>query len=375
MFKRLSLFTLIVFAALIFSKSSYAIETLAKQAILIDTTTDTVLYEKNADELMHPSSMSKLMTAYMLFDKLKDGSVKLDSKFMVSENAWRKQGSKTFVTLGSEVAVEDLLRGIIIQSGNDACIVVAEGIAGSEEEFAKRMNAKAKEIGLKNSNFMNATGWPDENHKVTARDLATLAKRIIDDFPEYYHYYSELEFTFHGITQQNRNLLLRRSIGVDGLKTGHTEIAGYGITVSAKQGDRRLVLVVNGLSSEKERAEEAEKLIRYGFREYESRTIFKAGDIVTEAPVWMGQAETVKLTVDKDMTITLPISERGKIKFVAKFNSPIKAPIATGDVVGEINITLPEGGVITKPLKAAESVEKLSFFARIIANIKHRLLG
>jgi D-alanyl-D-alanine carboxypeptidase (penicillin-binding protein 5/6) len=262
--QHLSVIKLLLLLVILLPSVAKAFETKAKQAILVDLTTHTVLLDKNADERMPPSSMSKLMTTYMIFDGLRNGSLELSDKLRVSEKAWRKGGSKMFVELGKQIALEDLLRGIIIQSGNDACIVVAEHLAGSEEAFANMMNEKAKEIGLVGSNFVNATGWPDPEHYMTARDLYVLALHIMAEFPQYYPFYSEKSFTYHNIKQPNRNVLLHRNLGVDGMKTGHTQAAGYGIVVSAKNDEgRRLLLVINGMESERERADEAARLIPY----------------------------------------------------------------------------------------------------------------
>ena len=258
----------ILAAFLINASSSFALETLGKQVILLDMTTGTVLFEKNADELMTPSSMSKIMTVYKLFERLKDGGLSLTDTFSVSEKAWRKQGSKMFVAVKSRVKIEDLIRGMIVQSGNDATIVVAEGLAGSEGAFADELNETAKQLGMKNSNFINASGWPDPGHETTARDLAILAVATIKNFPEFYHYYSEKTSTYHGIKQGNRNPTIYRNIGADGLKTGHTEAGGYGLTVSALRKDRRLVLVINGLPTKKARSTEPERLLDWGFREF-----------------------------------------------------------------------------------------------------------
>ena len=267
------LFILIIFVSNISPLS--ALETPSKQAILIDMTTDTVLFSKNADELMTPSSMSKIMTIYKLFGRLKDGGLSLTDTFSVSEKAWRKKGSKMFVSLKSRVKIEDLIRGIIVQSGNDATIVVAEGLSGTERTFAEELNSSAKKLGMTNSNFTNASGWPDPGHETTARDLAILAAATIRDFPEYYHYYAETTFTYNGIKQGNRNPAIYQNIGADGLKTGHTEAGGYGLTASAIRKDRRLILVINGLASKKIRAIETERLFDWGFREFSNYSLFK----------------------------------------------------------------------------------------------------
>ncbi len=351
---------------------SFAIETAAKQAYLIDANTHSVLLNKSGDEAMHPSSMSKLMTIYILFSRLAEGRVKLDSKFTVSEKAWRTQGSKTFVGIGSEMAVEDLIHGIIIQSGNDACIVVAEGISGSEEAFVQEMNRVAKTIGLEHSNFDNATGLPDDNHLMTAHDLATLAEHLIKDFPQYYHYFSQREYTYNNITQQNRNRLLGSTIGVDGLKTGHTDAGGFGITLSAQQGadnanPRRLILVINGMESDNQRMEEGYKLLRWGFREFENRTLLRKGQKIADADIWFGKMPNVALEADQDLTITLPSNTKSGIRFVLKYTGPLQAPVAKGAHVADLVITMPEASEQVIPLMASESVEKLSGFGYMSA--------
>lgn len=361
-------------SVMLFATQAFAMETEALQAIVIDYDTDVVMLEKNADQPMHPSSMSKLMTLYMVFGQLKEGRLKLEDTLPVSEKAWRMGGSKMFVHVGDAIKVEDLIRGIIVQSGNDACVVIAEGLGGSEEAFAAKMTEKAKEIGLKNSHFTNATGWTDDNHLTTARDLAILAKHLIQDFPEYYHYFSEKSFTYQNITQPNRNLLLDRSLGVDGLKTGHTELAGYGITISAKQGDRRVIVVINGMPTEKSRPEEAEKLIRFAFREFENVSLYKPGDRVTEADTWLGKKRTVPLTVDDTIVMTLPQGSKKQISITAKMNEPVEAPIAKGTKLGELIVRTPQGEV-RHALKAAEDVERLSYWPRVIQNLKLRLFG
>jgi D-alanyl-D-alanine carboxypeptidase (penicillin-binding protein 5/6) len=338
----------------------------ASNMLLIDATTGAVLAEKNSTTRMFPSSMSKLMTEYLLFEELKRGSLKLTDTFPVSENAWRIQGSKMFVPLGGQVSVEELIRGITIQSGNDACVVVAEGLAGSEAAFAQRLNAKAKEIGMKDSNFMNSSGWPDENHYTTAADLVTLTRRMIADFPEYYHYFSEKEYTYNNIRQYNRNLLLGRG-GVDGLKTGHTEIAGYGIVLSAKEAgtDRRLILVVNGLSSMKEREQEGEFLLNWGFRNFENVALATPGQVITIAPVFLGKSENIGLTIEAPLVVTLPKVNPAEVKVKARFNAPFTAPVTAGQPAGELIVTLPNGSEQIVPLVAASAVARKNALARI----------
>lgn len=355
------------------SLPAYAIDTAAQYAYMVDLQTGSVLLNKKGDEQMHPSSMSKLMTVYVLFSRLKEGRVRLDSNFTISEKAWRMQGSKTFVKVGGEITVEDLIHGIIIQSGNDACIVVAEGISGSEEAFVSEMNRVAKEIGLTASNFTNATGWPDDNHLMSPHDLATLSQRLITDFPEYYHYFSLREYTYNHIKQHNRNRLLDSSLGVDGLKTGHTEAGGYGIALSAKQNDRRLVLVINGLESDNARVEEGEKLLRWGFREFENKTLAKKGEKIGEADVWFGKAPSVGLMADSDVAVTLPMNAKKDIRFTLKYTGPLEAPVAKGAHVADLVISLPEREPQTVALYAMDDVEKLSGFAKIPAMLRYFL--
>lgn len=351
------------------------IETSAREAILLDATTGTVLFEKDADVSMPPASMSKIMTAYMVFTRLKEGRLKLDDTLPVSERAWKMGGSKMFVEVGSEIRVEDLLQGVIVQSGNDACIVLAEGLAGSEEAFAEAMTQKAHEIGLTNSSFANATGWPDPGQRMTARDLSTLALHTIREFPEYYHFYSEKEFEWSDIRQGNRNPLLYKTVGADGLKTGHTEEAGYGLTASAVQDDRRLVLVVTGLDSVRARSEESERLLRWGFREFNNYALFKANDTVDEAPVWLGEQTTVPLVAKDDLVLTLSRNARKGMKVSVNYVSPIPAPIEEGQEVAELVVTPSEGDPVSYPLYAGASVGQKGPFGRIVAAVEFLIFG
>ncbi len=346
-------------------------ETAAKQAFMIDMQTGAVLLSKEADVQMHPSSMSKLMTVYILFSRLKEGRLKLDDTFTVSEKAWRMQGSKTFVPLGGKITVEQLLHGIITQSGNDACIVAAEGVSGSEEAFAQEMNRTAEKLGLKHSHFVNATGWPDPQHQMTSRDLAILAQRLIADFPEYYEFFQLREFTYNNIRQANRNRLLGNDIGVDGLKTGHTEDGGYGITLSAKHDNRRLILVLNGMNSEKQREEEGDRLLRYGFREFENKTLLQKGEKVAEAGVWFGEQATVPLIAGDDVTLTLPVSGAPGLKMVVKYTGPLPAPVTQGAHVADLVIKMPKGSERVVPLLAGEGVPKLDGLKRMLATLKY----
>lgn len=349
---------------------AYTVDTAAKQAIIVDATTGQVLFEKNADARMPTSSMSKTMTIYMVFEALKDGRLKLDSELPVSEKAWRMQGSKMFVEVGKTVKVEDLIRGVIVQSGNDATIVLAEGLAGTEESFASAMTAKARELGMDDSSFMNASGWPDPNHYSTARDLSTLALHLVKDFPDYYKYYAETEFTWHGIKQPNRNPLLYRNIGADGIKTGHTEAAGYGLIGSGARDGRRVVMVLNGMESDKQRAEESARLLDWALRDFENVSFFKPGETVEEAVVVMGKANTVPLITDKELFVTIPKYNKDKIEVQAVYKGPLEAPIAKGQEVGKLVVRLPEREPMELPLKAGADVEKLGFFAGSVEKMK-----
>ena len=363
-----------------FLPPALAIETIAEQAFLIDMTTGEVLFEKNADQPMAPASMSKMMTAYMIFERLRDGSLTLEDTFTVSENAWRKGGAKSggstmFLEPGKRVKLEDLLRGIIVQSGNDACIVVAEALASSEAAFAEEMTVRAKELGLQNTVFKNATGWPDPEHLTTAQDLALLAKRTITDFAEYYHYYAEKEFTYNTIRQINRNPLLYKNIDADGLKTGHTVESEYGLTASATKGDRRLILVVNGLASKKDRSREPERLLNWGFRDFNNYRLCSTGEEVTEADVWLGKEDKVPLVIEREMLLTIARNARHKMKVTVTFENPIPAPIAKGDPVAKLVLTVPGRDKLEVPLLAGAAVERLGLFGRLGTALKAILWG
>ncbi len=365
----------IAFALAVAAAPAWSFETKAKQAFLIDYETGAVLFEKNADEIMFPASMSKIMTAYMVFERLRDERLALDDEIEISEKAWRTGGSKMFVEVGKRVTVEDLLRGIIIQSGNDASVAIAEALGGTEEAFADLMTEKARELGMDNSVFRNATGLPDPEHVTTARDLALLARHLIDDFPEYYPLFSEKTFTFSEIRQGNRNPLLYKSLGADGLKTGHTEASGYGLAASAARGERRLIVVLNGLESVRDRGEEAEKLIGWGFREFENYPLFTAGEVVDMADIWLGEAADVPLVLEEDLTVTLPRKARKEMKVAVSYDGPVPAPVAKGAQIASLVITGPEFDPIERPLYADSDVADLNFFGRIGGAISYLIFG
>jgi len=344
------------------------LDTAAKFALAVDFTTGAVLLDKNGDSQMPPSSMTKLMTAYLVYAALRDGRMKLTDELPVSERAWKMGGSKMFVQVGTTVKVEDLIRGMIVQSGNDACIVLAEALGGSEEGFAEQMNTKAQQIGLVSSHFRNSTGWPDPAHRMSPRDLATLARRIIQDFPEYYHYDAEKTFKFNGIEQENRNPLVQKGTA-DGLKTGHTEEGGYGLVASSLRDGRRVILVINGLTSMKQRAEEAERLMEWCFREFENVTLFKPDDVIDKAPVWLGESPTVPLVSGRPMVLTMPRSWRRNAQVSVRFETPVRAPVTKGDRLGTLTVGGQGVPAAELPLLAGADVPRLGLPGRAMAVI------
>lgn len=360
--------------------TAVAFETAARNAILMDYDTGEYLFEKNITEAVPPASMSKLMTVYILASKIKDGSIKLSDTFSVSENAWRKGGAATggstmFLSIGDNVTVEDLIKGIVIQSGNDACIVVAENIAGSEEDFAILMNKTAKNLGLKNSSFANSTGLPHPDQRMSMEDLAILSRHIIKEFPDLYHYFSEKEFVYNKIKQGNRNPLLYSMKGADGLKTGHTEEAGFCLAASATKGERRLIEVMSGMSSNKERSEESERLMSWGFREFNNYKILSAGQNLGEAKVWYGQQDIVPLTVSADVIKTVHMSQTDNVKVFVEYDEPVKAPIAKGQQVGEVKIEIEGLAPLNVPLVTSAEVKEVGFWGKFWANVKYFVFG
>jgi D-alanyl-D-alanine carboxypeptidase (penicillin-binding protein 5/6) len=369
------LFILIAFAIIALPSSSWAKDTIAKQAIIIDFETGQKLLSKNADQHMPTSSMSKVMTMYMIFDAIKDGIITMDTKFKVSEKAWGKGGSKMFVELGKEIKVKDLAQGVIVQSGNDATIVLAEGLAGSEEKFAQIMTERAMEIGMENSNFVNASGWPDPKHYSTAEDLTIMTRAMIEDFPEHYKLFGQKEFTYNNIKQQNRNPLLYRDIGADGLKTGHTDIAGYGLIGTAVKDDRRVVMVVNGLKSEKARADESTHLIEWALNNFINIDLIKSGTAINTAPVKMGEVDSVAFTIKNDIKITTPRMEKKNIAVEVNYKSPLIAPISAGQEIGTLTITIPSMAPVTHSIFAMNDVKEIGFFGKTIEKFKQFILG
>ena len=345
-----------------------AFETEARAAYVVDLTTDTVLMDKNADQPLPPASMSKLMTLYMLFEALEDGRVDLDTRFPVSPEARAMGGSTMFLNERDRPTVEELIRGIVVQSGNDATVVVAEGLAGTEAAFARLMNERAADIGLRDSNFVNASGWPHPDHRMSTRDLAVLAIRLIEDFPQHYPYFAEEEYDFDGRAPDNRfnrNPLLRLGIGADGLKTGHTEAAGYGLVGSAEQAGRRIVFVITGLPSQGARSQEAERIVAWAFRQFVERTVVPAGARLAEAPVWMGAQGSVGLVAPEDVKLLLSATARDETEATVVFDGPIEAPIAEGAEIGRLVIERAELPPASIPLVAEEAVPRGGFVPRV----------
>jgi D-alanyl-D-alanine carboxypeptidase (penicillin-binding protein 5/6) len=352
----------------------------APHAILIDAENGGVLYEKSPDELIFPASLAKLMTAEYVFHELKEGRLKLTDEFRVSENAWRKGGapsggSTMFAAIHSLVPVADLIRGMIIQSGNDACIVLAEGMAGNESEFAARLTKRAREIGLERSTFANSNGLPNPGTKVTTRELAKLARQIILTYPDLYPIFGEREFTWNKIRQFNRDPLLGVVDGADGLKTGFTSEAGYGLVGSAVQNGLRLIVVVNGTKSAKERADDAKKLLEWGFRSFEQRVLFAEGQTIGEAKVFGGASGRVPLVASGLVKIMVP--KNGSERVVARiiYQGPVPAPVAAGSPIGTLKVWRGDNVVLQMPLKAADSVEKGSMSQRAIDAVAETVIN
>ena len=350
-------------------------ETAAKQAYIVDLQTGAVLLDKDSNTPSPPASLSKLMTIYMVFEKLKRGELSLDDEFVVSRKAWKTGGSKTFVEVDRQVRIEDLLRGIIVQSGNDAGIVLAEGLSGSEAAFVDAMNRKARGIGLTDSHFVNATGWPADNHMMSPRDVATLARRIIEEFPEYYPYFAEKSFRYNKIKQENRNPLLYRDTGADGLKTGYTQASGYGLAASAIRNGRRIVMVLTGLPSARKRSLEARRLLGWAYQFFKNYTLFERGAVVEQADVWLGEEDTVPLVTETDIKISLPRASRRGLKVKVVYEGPVPAPIEKGAQIAKLVIAAPEFRTVEVPLAAGADIRRLGALGRLGAAIGHMLWG
>ncbi|MDG1888352.1 MAG: D-alanyl-D-alanine carboxypeptidase [Alphaproteobacteria bacterium] len=365
----------VIILVFIYSPLAEAFSTSAKQVLLVDYETGETLFEKNADELMSPASMSKIMTVYLAFEALKKGHLKLEDTITVSEKAWRKGGSRMFLNLDSQVSVADIIRGIIVQSGNDAAIALAEHLEGSEEEFSEMMTLKAKELGLDNSTFKNATGWPDPDHRMTARDLSKLAMLTIRNFPDFYSIYSETDFVHNKIKQRNRNPLLYKGMGSDGLKTGHTKAAGYGLTASVERSGRRLILVINGLKSARKRTIESQRIIEWGFRTYTNYKLFSPSNPVVDIDVWLGESKTIPAYLNSELTLTLKRSNKRKMKLSVKYDEPITAPISKGQTLGILRVEIPGKNSLEYPLISSSNIKQLGPFNRIAAAMNYLIWG
>ncbi len=351
------------------------IKTPAKQVIIYDHEVDEVLFEKNADQLMKPASMAKVMTSYIVFDRIKDKSLNMSDTFLVSDKAWRMGGSRSFLELNSNVTIKDLLLGLIVQSGNDAAVVLAEGISGDEEAFAREMNRYAKTLGMKDTYFTNSTGWPHPDLQTTSRDLVILTKRIIEDFPELYKLYQEKIFTYNKIKQSNRNPLLYNMNGADGLKTGHTNESGYGLIGSVKRNDRRVTIVINGLNSKKKRRFESKRLFNIVFRETALLSLFSNQKSLVEANVWLGKKNKVNLIASKPFKKIISPFELNKTKIKLEWMNPISAPIKKGSTLGKIYINIPGQQTFQEDLISSEDVGKMSSLIRVKSILKFLLYG
>lgn len=375
MIRRFFAAPLLLLACLLSAHTALAFDTRARSAFVVDVTTGTVLLNKDADTPLPPASMSKLMTLYMTFEALRDGRLQLNERLPVSRHAMSYGGSTMFLDTTDRVRVEDLIRGIIVLSGNDACAVIAEALSpdGTESGFARYMTRRAQQLGMTNSTFANSNGWPQAGHRMSTRDLALIARRIIQDFPEFYPMFAERKFEFDGRAPQNvnnRNPLLGLGIGADGLKTGHTNEAGYGLVGSAKQGDRRIVFVLSGLDSTRARAEESEQVVNWAFRQFRQTTLVRKGQIVAEADVWMGETPKVGLTPSEDLDMLIPVLANGKVEAEVVYRGPIGAPITTGDTLGEM-IVKPEGlPEFRVPLVADRDVAAGGFMSRVTTAAK-----
>ena len=358
---------------IIFTNNSIAFETVAKSAIILDTNSKLILMQKNADLALPPASMSKLMTLNMVFEALEDGRLRLDDTLPVSKHAEKYGGSTMFLTTQDTVTVEELIRGVVVLSGNDASAVLAEALSpdGTEIGFAKMMTKRAKSLGMKNSTFENSNGMPSINHKMSVRDLSILADRLISVFPQYYSYFAENEFRFKNRAPDNRfnrNPLLKMNIGADGLKTGHTRESGYGLVGSAVQGDRRIIFIISGLRSDSLRAREAKRMATWAFRQFTTVKLAEKGEIVGEAAVWLGSSKNVNMVVQSDIDVLAPVLEKENISTQLVYSSPIKAPITAGTKIAELIVSIPELADKSFPIVAGETVTEGNFWGRFKAS-------
>ena len=364
---------------LFFSNQSFSnlldITTPAKHVVIYDHEVDEILYEKNGDEIMKPASMAKVMTAYIVFDRIKDRGLKMSDTFLVSDKAWRMGGSRSFLELNTNVSISDLLLGLIVQSGNDAAVVIAEGISGDEEAFAREMNRYAKLLGMKNTYFTNSTGWPHPDLKTTSNDLIILTKNLIKNFPDLYKLFNKKIFKYNNIKQSNRNPLLYSVNGADGLKTGHTNESGYGLIGSVKRNERRVTIILNGINSKKKRTYESKRLFDIVFRETTLLSLFEDKKSLTSANVWLGKQSKINLIAENSVKKIVSPLEFNKTKIKIEWNDPIPAPIKKDDRVGKIFVTMPGREPIIEHLVSSENVEKLPSLLRVKSILKFLLYG
>jgi len=367
---RLTIFLLIF----LLSRPLFAIDSIAETALVMDISTGEILLEKNSDKRTFPSSMTKIMTVLVAFEKIKNGTLSMDQEFLVSKKAWKMGGSKMFIEVDKRVRVSDLLLGIVVQSGNDASIALAEGISGNEETFAIEMNNLGKKIGLIGSNFVNSSGWPDDNHYTTAMDLALIAKYTIENHPELYQMYKLTDFTYSNIKQDNRNPLLLTFDGADGFKTGYTKAAGYGIVGSAEKSGRRLIIVLNGLDSSRSRAQESLRLMDWGFNNFELVNFYEKNELVFEANTWLGKKDKVDLIASNEVKVSIPKAQLSSANVDVLIEEPIQTPIKKGEIIANLQISYADKKIIF-PLAAREDVEQKGFFSRITSALYYIVLG
>ena len=366
---------IILFIFFIISTPSYSVDTKAEQAIVVDFSTNEVLFEKNADQVTPPASMTKIMTVYIAFDRLKNTNLTLKNECIISAKAYKMGGSRTFLEIDDKVTIEDLLKGIIIQSGNDASVALAECLAGTESDFSKMMNIYSEKLNMKNTNFTNSSGWPEDDHYSTVRDLSILSNFLILDFPDLYSYFNLNEFTYNNINQPNRNKLLTNLLGSDGLKTGYTKKSGWGIAGSAKRSNRRITVVINGTNSSRSRLNESTYLLNWAFNETSQKTIIKKNQIIKNVDVWLGSKSTVNLIVDQNIISILSFDQIQSIKSSIAYSKPIEAPIKKGEKLGEISIHI--SGKLTRivPLVADANINKINPVLRVFAALKYLIFG
>jgi len=368
-------FFLIILSILLYFSNCFAIDTKANQAIVIDFKTNEILYEKNSNQIVPPASMTKIMTVYIAFDRLKNTNLSIEDNCKISSKSYKMGGSRMFLEIDDNVSVNDLLRGIIIQSGNDASIALAECLSGTEEEFSKLMNFYAEKIGLINTNFINSSGWPEDDHYSSVRDIAILSNHLIHDFPELYKYFSEKEFTYNGIKQPNRNKLLVHVNGADGLKTGYVKESGWGIAGSALRDERRITVVINGTNSSRSRLNESINLLNWAFTQTTEKKLISKNQIIKNVDVWLGNQPTVNLISEEDVISILSFDQQKLIKSTIEYNKPIAAPIQAGDKIGSMKIDISGKPPIIVPLVAEKDIKNVNPFMRVFAAIKYLIFG